>query len=221
MCCGRNLLRFCDRASRRKPVVCPSMANPRSSHATSPVLLGPLFISIVDLAFAPWIYSVGGRSRFLPVWAGAGIAQTPAGPYTIHVWFSPSPSGSRILPSASISGSAYVCTPTGKRYTLKVTGGAIGRIWKDMDGHSFRLYASNRPFFASVTGDHRPRLNFSGSWVGPNLQMDDEGTIAQAFLADGSLSPGPGLGGSHIKEKAVPITFTETSSWWRGSCGKP
>jgi hypothetical protein len=164
----------------------------------------------------------GGRAvAVLASVGGAGIAQTPAGPYTIHVWFSPSPSGSRILPSASISGSAYVCTPTGKRYTLKVTGGAIGRIWKDMDGHSFRLYASNGPFFVSVTGDHRPRLNFSGSWVGPNLQMDDEGTIAQAFLADGSLSPGPGLGGSHIKEKAVPITFTETSSWWRGSCGKP
>lgn len=183
------------------------------------LLLGPLFVAAVDLAYAPWIYSVGGRTRFLPVWAGVGVAQTPSGPYTIHVWFSPSPSGSRILPSASISGSAYVCTPSGKRYSLRVTGGANGRIWNNMNGHSFYLYASNRPFFGGLTGDRRPRLNFSGSWVGPNLEMDDEGTIAQAFLKDGTLSPDPG--GAHIKEKAVPITFTETSWWVRGSCGKP
>jgi hypothetical protein len=80
------------------------------------------------------------------------------------------------------------------------------------------LYAANRPFFAGLTGDRRPRLNFSGSWVGPNLQMDDEGTLAQAFLADGTLSPAPG--GAHLKDKAVPITFTEISWWWRGSCAK-
>ena len=182
------------------------------------LVLGPLFIAAVDLAFAPWIYSVGGRTRLLPVWAGVGVAETPVGRYRIKIWFSPSPSGSRILPSASISGSASVCTPTGKRYNLNVTGGASGRIWKDMDGHSFHLYALNRPFFATLTGDRRPRLNFSGSWVGPNLQMDDDGTIAQAFLKDGSLSPGQG--GAHIKEKSVPITFTETSWWWGGSCGK-
>lgn len=183
-------------------------------------VLGPALFVTIDLIFAPWIFSVGGRTRLLPVWAGVGVAQTSSGPYTIHVWFSPRPSGSHILPSASILGSAYICTPSGKRYSLKVTGGASGRIWKDMDGHSFHLYATNRPFFASLTGDRPPRLNFSGSWVGPNLRMDDEGTIAQAFLADGSLSSSSG--GAHLKEKAVPITFTETSWWWgAGSCSKP
>jgi hypothetical protein len=183
------------------------------------LLLGPLFVATVDLIFAPWIYSVGGRTRLLPVWAGVGVAQTSSGPYTIYISFSPSPSGSRILPSTSILGTGYVCTPSGKRYSLKVTGGASGRIWKDMNGHSFHLDATHRPFFASLTGDRRPRLNFSGSWVGPNLQMDDEWTIAQAFLADGSLSSGSG--GARLKEKAVPITFTETSWWWPGgSCGK-
>jgi hypothetical protein len=182
------------------------------------LLLGPLFVAAIDLIFAPWIYSVGARTRFLPVWSGVGVAETPVGRYQVHVWFSPSPSGSRILPSASITGTVYVCTPSGKGYSLNVTGGASGRIWRDMDGHLFHLYASSRPFFAGLTGDRRPKLNFSGSWVGPNLQMDDEGTLAQAFLADGSLSPGQG--GAHLKDKAVPITFTETSWWWRGSCSK-
>jgi len=182
------------------------------------LLLGPLFVIAVDLAFAPWIYSVGGRHRLLPIWAGVGVAQTLSGPYTIHIWFSPSPSGSRILPSASVRGSAYVCTPTGKRYNLTVTGGASGRIWSDMDGHAFHLSAYHRPAFATLTGDRRPRLEFTGKWAGPNLQMNDEGTITQAFLADGSLSSKPS--GAQAKENAVPITFTETTWWVGGTCTK-
>ena len=183
------------------------------------LVLGPLLVVAIDLAFAPWIYTVGDRTRLLPVWAGVGFAQTPSGPYKIAVWFSPRPSGSRILPSTSILGSGYVCTPSGKRYTLKVTGGASGRIWKDMDGHEFHLSAYHQPIFYNFAGDRRPRLNFSGSWVGPNLQMNDEGSIALAFQADGSLSAESSVWHAHTN--AVPITFTETAWWWLGgSCGK-
>jgi hypothetical protein len=183
------------------------------------VVLGPFLIIAIDLAFAPWIYTVGNRTRLFPVWAGAGVAQTPTGPYKITVWFSPRPSGSRILPSTSILGSGYVCTPSGKRYTLRVTGGASGRVWKDMDGHTFYLSAYHRPIFYNLTGDRRPRLSFSGSWVGPNLQMNDEGSIAQAFQPDGNLTAESSVW--HPKVNSVPITFTETSWWVRGSCGKP
>ena len=182
------------------------------------LVLGPLLISAIDLLFAPWIYSVGGKTRLLPFWSGIGFADTPTGRYQIGIWFSPSPSGSRILPSASISGSGYVCTPFGKRYSLKVTGGASGRIWNDMDGHAFSLHAYHRPFFADLGGDRRPRLEFAGAWVGPNLQMNDEGTLAKAFLADGNVAP---ASGPHPKEVAVPITFTETGWWIPGKCGKP
>ncbi len=182
-------------------------------------VLGPLFVVTVDLIFAPWIYSVGGRSRLLPVWAGVGVAQTASGAYKIKIWFSPSPTGSRILPSTSVSGQAYVCTPSGKHYTLKLTGGASERIWKDMDGHMFSFSAHRRPPFASTIADHRPRLNFSGRWDGPNLQMNDEGSITAAFLADGSVSSA--AAGSRSKQDAVPITFTETTWWIGGSCDKP
>lgn len=181
------------------------------------LLLGPLLVMAVDLAFAPWIYSVGGRGRLLPMWAGVGVAHTTSGAYTIRIWFSPIPSGSHILPSASVQGSASVCTPSGKRYNLKLTGGASGRIWNDMDGHAFHLSAYHRPAFASATGDRRPRLEFAGSWAGANLQMNDEGSIAQAFLPDGALSSGKG--GSQAGGNAVPITFTETSWWVGGACG--
>jgi hypothetical protein len=49
--------------------------------------------------------------------------------------------------------------------------------------------------------------------------MNDEGSIAEAFLADGSLSSKPA--GAHAKENAIAITFTETTWWVGGSCGKP
>jgi hypothetical protein len=180
------------------------------------LVLGPALIVGIDWLFAPWIYSVGGRTRLLPMWAGIGFADTPHGRYQVGIWFSPVPSGSRILPGASISGTGYVCTPSGQRYSLKIGGGASGQIWSHMDGHSFRLYSYHRPTFANFGGDRRPRLDFSGAWVGNTLQMDDEGTLAQAFLPDGSL--GPGQVGGHLKEKAVPITFIETGWWLPSSC---
>lgn len=176
-------------------------------------LLIPLFVATIDLIFAPWIYCVGGRTRLLPLWAGEGVAQTPSGPYTLHIWFSPTPSGSRVLASTSVRGSGYLCT-----HTFSVRGGASGRIWNDMEGHAFSLNTYNQPFFSRLQGDWRPKLNFSGAWVGADLKMSDQGTLAQAFLADGSLSVNPR---GARKEDAVPITLTETRWWWvAGSCGK-
>jgi hypothetical protein len=173
---------------------------------------------LIELAFQPWIFVVGGRVRIWPVWEGDGVVQTPIGPYRIHVWFSPTPSGSRILPSTSVRGSGYVCTPLGEKYSLRVTGGAPGRIWKDMDGHAFRLSAYHRPI-SWFNNDRRPRLSFSGQWVGPNLVMSDDGSIAHAFLPNGTLSADTSTW--HPKTGALPITLTETSSWFGGAdCAK-
>lgn len=175
------------------------------------LLLGAILVMAIDLVFDPWIYVVGGRVRLLPMWQGVGVVQTPSGPYTIYVLFSPSPSRSRVLPSTSIRGSGYVCTPLGTRYSLRVTGGASGRIWKDMDGHAFHIYARRQRIFSFFASDFRPLLSFSGQWVGPNLVMSDDGSIAHVFNADGTLKP---VGSDwHPKTGALPITLTETQ-WW-------
>ena len=178
------------------------------------VLLGAIGVIGIDLAFAPWIYHVGGRVRLLPVWAGSGTVQTPSGPYRIYVWFSPSPSGSRILPSTSISGSGYVCTSQGERYSLRVRGGAAGNIWSNMDDHTFHISAYHRPVFWQFNKDWRPRLSFTGQWVGPNLVMSDDASITDAFQPDGSLRPDDGRW--HQKMGALPITLTE-ARWWLGA----
>jgi hypothetical protein len=172
---------------------------------------GSLFVMLVELAFAPWIYIVGGQTRLLPVWAGVGDVTTPAGRYRIRISFSPSSSGSHTLPSAGVSGSASVCTPQGQRYQLKLSGGASGHIWKDMDGHAFHLYARYRPPFWFVNGKQQPFLEFAGRWVGDNLVMTDEASVMHTFLPDGRLNPEGWRW--HPTTGSLPITFVETA-WW-------
>jgi hypothetical protein len=177
------------------------------------MLGGLLLIVLLELTIAPWIYVVGGHTRLLPVWAGVGEVAAPAGRYRIHIWFSPSSASSRILPSTSVSGTAYVCTPQGQHYRFRLNGGASGKIWKDMDGHEFHLYARYRPLFWSINNKQQPFLEFSGRWVESNLVMTDEATLTHTFLPDGRLN----VDGArwHPKTGALPVTFAETS-WWQG-----
>jgi hypothetical protein len=177
------------------------------------ILGGLLLVMLVELTIAPWIYIVGGHTRLLPVWAGIGEVATPSGRYSLHIWFSPSSASSRILPSTSVSGSASVCTPQGQRYQFKLSGGARGNIWKDMDGHEFHLYARYRPPFWSFTNTQQPFLEFSGRWVGNSLVMTDEGTVERTFLPDGRLNVDRARWPA--KTAALPVTFAETS-WWQG-----
>jgi hypothetical protein len=176
------------------------------------LVVGSLFYVAVDAVFAPWIYLVGGKHRLLPVWAGQGDAMGPGGRYRVWLWFSPTPNGSRILPGVSVQGSGYVCTPRGQLYQLRVTGGASGRIWNDMDGHSFHLEAYHRPILWNLSNydTWRPRLSFSGAWVGPDLAMTDDASLAHAFRPDGSLNDAA-RGTWYPKTGAVPITLKETS----------
>src|ERR1700761_3960327 len=66
------------------------------------------YFIVVNAIFAPWIYTVGG-GRLLPLWQGIGEVRAGSGVYTVYISFSPSSAGSHILPSASISGSGYLC----------------------------------------------------------------------------------------------------------------
>jgi hypothetical protein len=184
------------------------------------VLAGAGWIAL-NWALYPWIYLVGDRRRILPLWSGVGAAETPSGRYRIYVSFSPTTSGSRVLPDTRVSGTGYICAPDGTRYSAIVRGGAGARIWRRMDGHAFSLEVYHRPIGWSFSGDYRswrPRLQFTGAWSGPNLQMSDDGSLKSAFLPSGALNPkAPNW---HDKTGAVPVTFVETGWWWPQACPK-
>jgi hypothetical protein len=165
----------------------------------------------VDSIIGPWIYTVGGRHRWLPVWEGVGEAHGPGGTYRLYVWFAPANAGQRILPEAAVAGYSTLCTPRGERFNLKLAGGASGRMWLNMaDGQAFGLRVFRRVAFGDFTGRgpiDNPRLQFSGHWQGPDLVMDDGGSFAHAFAPDGTLLAKAAIWHPHTS--AVRITFTE------------
>ena len=174
------------------------------------VVLGSVGYLALEAFTHPWIFTVGGHFRLLPFWQGVGEIQGPGGRYRIFVFFYPENAGSRVLPLTSVRGSGWVCAPSGKSYRVLMGGGTHELIWRDMNNKPFSLYTYRRNPGASLHSP--PKLDFTGRWVGPALVMDDQGTTASAFLADGSLNPKPGAPGP-----ARPVTFTEMQ-WWLSPC---
>ncbi len=171
------------------------------------LLAGGGFLAVMAIT-NPWIYTVGGRFRILPFWAGVGDLQGPGGTYRIYVWFQPSNASSHVLPSTSVDGSGWICPPSGAGYQMRLGGGAHEVVWRDMDNKPFSLYMYQRGVWSS---QHLPpRVEFTGRWMGPNLVMNDKGTMDSAFSPDGSVKSRPGARGT-----AQAITFTETQ-WWVG-----
>jgi hypothetical protein len=175
------------------------------------LLLSVVYIGVIAVT-NPWIFTVGGRVRLLPSWEGVGDIQGPGGQYRIFVSFQPARGGSRILPSTSVGGTGWICAPSGHSYSIRIGGGAHEVVWRDMNNKDFRLYTWQRTAWS--TAHQPPKLEFTGRWVGPSLVMDDKGSTARAFQADGSLNPRPGAPGPR-----QPITFVETQWWFGSPCG--
>jgi len=171
------------------------------------LLLGLGFIAVVAVT-NPWIFTLGGHLRMLPFWQGVGDIQGPGGTYRIFVSLQPSSASSHVLPSTSVSGTGWVCAPSGHSYQVRVGGGTHEVVWRNMNNKAFTLYTWQRGTWS--TQHLPPKLNLVGRWVGPNLVMDDGGTTESAFLADGSLNPRPGAPGPKRS-----VTFVETQ-WWFG-----
>lgn len=201
----------------------PSSRPPRKGLGCLPglFLLGILAlvaITAFNAAFDPWIYTVGGRFRAFPIWQGAGSAPGPGGAYRLYVLFYPTRPGQTVMPLTAVAGDGYLCTPRGERIRLKVSGGAKGLVWSHMDGHEFHLRAW-RPAKVSIDPQvERPRLYLTGRWVGPDLVLNDNASLAHFFRPDGSLDPKAGYW--HAPENGVNFTLTE-ARWWPGAARCP
>jgi hypothetical protein len=159
----------------------------------------------------PWIFTVGGHFRIWPEWTGSGQMQGPGGTYRMFVSFHPARGGSRILPSTSVRGSGWICTPSGRTYQVRLGGGAPLAVWRDMNNQPFTLYTYSRGTFS--TQHEPPEVRLKGRWNGPNLILNDEGTLTRAFAPDGTLISHPGKPGA-----GKEITFAETGWWFGDPC---
>jgi hypothetical protein len=93
---------------------------------------------------------------------------------------------------------------------MKLGGGMRRGIGLNTDGEKISLYMYNAPIFANFTGGNRPSIELRGQWHNPNLVVDDHGSIARAFNADGTVNTGHDPNRPYIGE-VVPVTLTPAS----------
>jgi hypothetical protein len=148
------------------------------------------FVFLLPSFFTPWAYYLGGHFHWLPYWQGWGrvTVASAGGDYVLYVQMEPTTRGSRILPSSNLTGSAYLCTPAGERFRLRMGGSMPFRLNRITTGEPIHLYMSNSlAWNHNFTGDHRPSLDFYGIWADRAIVLDDRRTLSTSFLADGTV----------------------------------
>jgi hypothetical protein len=171
-----------------------------------------LFVSIVVTGIiGPWGFFFGGHFHILPDWHGWGVLHANSGRYVIYVRFQPRNSGSRIYPGSSVGGSAYLCTPRGERFYIKLGGGMRRGIGLNTDGENISLYMNNHSsILSNLNADYRPSIEFSDKWQNPNIVMDDHGSIGRAFNNDGTVYREHNQSRPYMAE-VVPVTLAPGS----------
>jgi hypothetical protein len=160
--------------------------------------LGALALGLVVLLavyglLAPWGFYLGGNSFHLyPGWNGWGrIHSDSLGDFAVYVRMTPGFRGSRVFPHSNLTGNAWLCTPRGELFRMKLTGTMRPHLNANTNGEKIDLGMYNWPAFTgNFTGDHRPSIGFRGQWQNPNLVLDDHGSLSAAFLSDGSVYRG-------------------------------
>lgn len=160
------------------------------------LLVVPSVLAIAYLAFvaavAPWSFFVGGGFHIVPGWRAWGRLHSPSeGDYLLWVQLLPSSPG-RTTGLTYMTGTADICSPRGTRLAMKVTGDMDRHTWLDIDGKRVAISMFHRdPFMGLFSADRRPHVDLHGEWRGPLLELDDGGTVSQAFSADGTPYLGP------------------------------
>jgi hypothetical protein len=165
-----------------------------------------------------WSFYLGGNFHILPMWQGVGKAHARSGEYVLYVLIYPETRNLKTYLHTNLTGTANVCTSRGEDIFLVLGGGMRRNLSVSTDGEEIGLYVHRRSWSGGSPQAAPPRLEFQGHWRNPNLVMDDQGTIAKAFLPDGTVAPDRNHNHSNAPE-VVPITFSAGSvSDYRSAC---
>jgi hypothetical protein len=168
----------------------------------------------MDAVFAPWAFFMGGHFHLNPKWAGWGrMHSNTSGDYAIYITISPSLGRGHSF--TDITGRGALCTQRGGFYPLSMAGSFEKGSGADLQGRTATIYPHN--YVRGHTGHNDPSLEFRGTWNNPDLVLDDQGSINQAFDADGGLAK-KNQGHSVTKER-VSLTLHEgTRSDFDAAC---
>jgi hypothetical protein len=185
------------------------------------IIVGAIFYVAAERVFHPWAFYFSGHAHLLPIWQGVGRVHTDKGDYTLTLYLEPT-RGGRTYNLPTVKGTGLLCTPRGDRFKLFVHGGMSEKIATDSNGATMSIRYYRHPIFGGITGDYEqpPRLELRGTWQNPDLVMDDGGSLAAAFLPDGSVSPKPHKWYHSDAKNKVQIVFHEVSAWqwWDDRC---
>src|SRR4051794_26943799 len=160
----------------------------------------------MDAVFAPWAFFMGGHFHLNPKWSAWGrMHSKTSGEYIIYITISPSFGRGQSV--TDIAGKGALCTQHGVIYRLSLAGSFEEGSGVDLQGRTATIYPHN--YNPKLTGHNDPSLEFRGTWNNPDLVLDDQGSINQAFDADGELAK-KNQGHSAINER-VSLTLHEGS----------
>jgi hypothetical protein len=137
----------------------------------------------VLLLLNPWALHMGGRWTPALTWHGVGkLHSTTGATYGLFMELNPHLEQSRRGAHGSrknLTGSAKICTPQGEVYAMAVDG--YLHAWLDADKKPITFYLRSLK-------DAQPKLraDLYGSWEGQELVLDDKGSMAMSFAADGN-----------------------------------
>jgi hypothetical protein len=138
-----------------------------------------LVIVLIAVVGHPWALHMGGRWTPAMVWHGYGKMHSSTGA-DYMMWMNIGPMAMASRKSGrrdNFQGTAIVCTPQGTALTMDVFGKMSG--WLNVD-EARMLVTTQRGV--------RPALTFrlNGYWKGSDLFLQDNGSLADSFRADGS-----------------------------------
>jgi len=141
-----------------------------------------LLVVALLLLLNPWSLHMGRRWTPALTWHGVGkLHSTTGASYGLFLELYPHLEHSRRGPSSrqNVEGTAKICTPQGQIYAMTVDGHLDA--WLDADQKPLTLYLRSLK-----SAQPKLRADFHGSWQGEELVLDDKGSLAMSFQADGN-----------------------------------
>jgi hypothetical protein len=175
-----------------------------------------LLVVALLLLLNPWSLHMGGRWTPALTWHGVGKLHSSTGAtYGLFVELYPHLEHSRRGTHTSrknMEGTAKICTAQGEVYAMTVDG--YLSAWIDADRKPLTLYLRSLK-------DAQPRLraDLHGSWQGQELVLDDKGSMAMSFAADGNAK-GYLIGTNAPAEDTTGRLHYATESEFASVCGE-
>ena len=145
-------------------------------------------VGLLYAVLTPWAFFMGGNFHPLGYWEGWGLMKSKtAGDYVLFVRLSPTVYGHQMFPAWDLKGNAYLCTPKGERFTLRLGGDMPRKFYVNSLGQPIHLWMDNWRATLPVGAQRRPSIRIDGHWAPSEVIADDHKSLSTAFLPDGTL----------------------------------